>query len=110
MDNPYRELEISQLVKKAEDNDSQAIYQLGLHYYDYGDIPFALRWLEKGIILGNLECYHLAAKFYFYGWGCELNYQKAFNYWKHNALQGDSRAQFLIAEILYLVRVYLHQC
>jgi len=87
------------LVAKAESNDVEALYQLGVcyQYGGYGtekSMSKAIEWHEKAAELGNLDA-QLSLAFLYYNKGeyVTQNYEKAVHYLNLAFKQGNEKAE-----------------
>ena len=97
---------ITWLEKAADNENINAINQLGKVYEAQGDFKNAVLYYEKGVTHGSLESYCNLGYCYEQGQGVVLNSQKAFELYKYAAEQGYNRGCRSVAGC-YLNGIYV---
>ena len=95
-----------ELISLVNDNNVEAIYELGKRYYlgkgiekDYAK---ALQYFEKAKEFGNKKGEYGIAKCYYFGKGVEQNYEKAYNiFYNLMTNSNDIDAKYYIALMYY---------
>ena len=80
-------MEIDELKQKADQGDASAQFQLGQAYLDglngtCQDYSKALYWLSEAARQGDSAAYFYIGQCYEYGWGVEIDYRTAIEYYK----------------------------
>lgn len=86
-----------ELLKKAEQGDAEAQYELANHYYDCGeeqDLDKAVEWYTKSAELGNEIAKNVLWDIYWDGEKIKQDLEKATHWYIQAAEQGDKVAQF----------------
>ena len=99
-------LAVSWLEKAADNENINAINQLGKVYEAQGDFKNAVLYYEKGVAQGSMESYCNLGYCYEQGQGVVLNSQKAFELYKYAADQGYNRGCRSVAGC-YLNGIYV---
>lgn len=73
---------INELVDLANKNNVDAIYELGIRYWDEKDYDKALIYFRKAEQAGSIKAKYRIADSYYYGNGANQDYQKAFEIYK----------------------------
>lgn len=101
-----KEKNIDELKKLIQENNADAIYEMGQRYFIGKDIEKdyekALMYYRKSSDLGNIKGLYGIAKCYYYGKGVEQNYEKAFNIFNELSLKHDDiDSKYYIAKMYY---------
>lgn len=99
---------ISLLERAADNEDIDAINDLGDVYEAQGDFKNAVLYYEKGVAMGSLNSYCNLGYCYEQGQGVVLNSQKAFELYKYAADQGSVRGYMCVANC-YLNGIYVEE-
>ena len=102
-----KEKNIKELEVLVNQNNSEAMYELGDRYYkgkdvniDYGKAKF---YFEKAESLGNYKGKYAIGRMYYFGRGLEKNYAKAYNIFNELATRyNDQNSKYYLGEMYYL--------
>ena len=96
---------IEELKTLVKDNNSDAMVELGIRYYNGKNIQknyeLALEYFKLAEISGNIRGTYGIAICYYYGRGLKQDYEKAYNLFKEMADCGDIGAKGYIADMYY---------
>ena len=88
---------INDLIKKAEQGDVEAQYNLGYYYHSGEGVEQsekkALYWWQKAAKQGHANSQYNLGVNYGKGYGVEQSYKKAIYWWQKAAEQGHAEAQ-----------------
>ena len=89
---------INDLIKKAEQGDVEAQFNLGYYYHSGEGVEKsekkALYWWQKAAKQGHANSQYNLGVNYGKGYGVEQSYKKAIYWWQKAAEQGHAEAQF----------------
>ena len=102
-----KEKNIKELEVLVNQNNSEAMYELGDRYYkgkdvniDYGKAKF---YFEKAESLGNYKGKYAIGRMYYFGNGLEKNYGKAYNIFNELATKyNDQNSKYYLGKMYYL--------
>ena len=91
-------------LKSANNNNAEAIYLLGYSYFNGSnlvskDIAEALKWYNRGSILGNALSQNNLGLMYHEGIGVKKNIDKAHDLYKSASDQGEKYGQYNLSRI-----------
>lgn len=90
--------QIAELLRKANNNDAEAQYQLALRYQSGDGTPQnlseAFYWFQQSSERRQPQAMHQLAKMYLRGQGTEINTAEGIYWLTKLATQGDAKAQF----------------
>lgn len=90
--------QIAELLRKANNNDAEAQYQLALRYQSGDGTPQnlseAFYWFQQSSKRRQPQAMHQLAKMYLQGQGTEINTAEGIYWLTKLATQGDAKAQF----------------
>ena len=86
------------LLKAAEQEHEDAIYDLGFCYYDMEKYDEAVKWFRKSADFGEPRAQYFLGLCYEKGYGIDPNGEEAFYWYQKAAEQGDKEAMQWLAE------------
>ncbi len=95
--------QIAELLRKANNNDAEAQYQLALRYQSGDgtpqDLSEAFYWFQQSSERNQPQAMHQLAKMYLQGQGIEINTTEGIYWLTKLSTQGDAQAQFELAKL-----------
>ena len=97
---------INDLIKKAEQGDVEAQYNLGYYYHSGEGVEQsekkALYWWQKAAKQGHANSQYNLGVNYGKGYGVEQSYKKAIYWWQKAAEQGHAEAQYNLGLVIMM--------
>ena len=102
----WAEIDVKELIKKAESGNTEAQIKLGYMYLDGQGVPKnyaeAMKWAKRAAEKGVAKAQHMLGGIYSIGGpGVPINYVEAMKWYKKAADQGDTEAQIQVALMYY---------
>ena len=95
------ELELNELIRKADQSDIKAMIKLADYYKGEGDFDKAFKYVHKSTLYNSSEGERKLGYYYEKGIGCDKDLVKARAYYERAAMHGDIKAKYNIGLFYY---------
>ena len=86
-----------ELMKKVENGDRRAQFEVGVKYYQAEDYKKALKWFKKSANQGHQVAPYNLGFMYYHGKGVSKNLKKALKWYKKSSDAGNFKGQYQLA-------------